>query len=132
MKSSLSVTLDSSKETSLLFKISSWIPLFLISPCNWLISPVKMVISDSASSLYLVATAILLLYSVISSSHSDSWALWSWSASAYWVAKSVLISAKSLAMSPRGDLFFIWRAMVSKIFFPKLDPSTCFNWLKTE
>jgi len=48
------------------------------------------------------------------------------------VASLVLISANNLAMSPKGDLFLTCKAMVSKIFFPKLEFSTDFNWLNTE
>lgn len=77
LNSSLSLTLDSYNSVSLLSKISNYLALFAISFSNIVISPVKIVISDSASSLYLVATEILLSYSSISSSHSNSYALWS-------------------------------------------------------
>lgn len=47
------------------------------------------------------------------------------------MAKSYLISANILAMSPNGELALNYKAMVSNNFFPKETYSTYFNWVKT-
>jgi len=72
-KSAASYSLDSVRETSLLSRISNYAPLFLISPVNAEISLLRVAIVDEASSWLVEAVSILLLYSVISDSHSDSY-----------------------------------------------------------
>jgi len=69
LKSSLSYYLASTMATALLFNMSSWIPLFLISPSKAAISPSNTVISASALAFLPVASSILLLNSAISSVH---------------------------------------------------------------
>jgi hypothetical protein len=71
-KSSASRALESFKSTSLAFNKSNYISLFLISASLAAISAFKVAISDSALAMVVVATSILLLYSLISFSHSAS------------------------------------------------------------
>ena len=47
------------------------------------------------------------------------------------MAKSYLISANILAMSPNGELALNYKAMVSNNFFPNETYSTYFNYVKT-
>ena len=102
-----------------------------ISAVNYPIYPLRTEISFSASFFSLVLSAMVLSKAAIVSAHSYSYLTCSASASAYWVAKSVLISANILATSPKGELADNYKAMVSKSFFPKDMSSKDFNWVKT-
>lgn len=80
-KSSASLALESFRSISLWLRRSSWMFLFLISASMDWISALRVAISDSALEMVVVEISILLLYSLISFSHSASWMLCKLSAS---------------------------------------------------
>ena len=126
--SSASAALLVSSSDSLSFKIDNYEVLTPISAVNYPICPFKTEISFSASVFSLVLSAIVLSRAAMVSAHSCSYLMCSASASAYWVARSCLISANILAMSPKGELADNYKAMVSSNFFPKVTSSTFFYY----
>ena len=122
--SSASATRLASNSLYLSFNIDNYEVLTPISAVNYPIYPFNTEISFSASVFSLVLSAIVLSKAAMVSAHSYSYLICSASASAYYVAKSCLISANILAMSPKGELADNYKAIVSNNFFPKVTSST--------
>ena len=118
LNASLSSALQTLKFSSYSFKMFNQETLFSISVVRRSISAENLWMSFEASVISLEAKSILLLYPQISASQSASQATWTSSASYYQRMRFSLKSYNILAISPRGDLFFIQRAMVSSNFFP--------------